>query len=141
MRGALNDKMEDIADKDLIALAADAMEKAYAPYSGFRVGAALVTSEGDVFTGCNVENASYGLTQCAERVAIFKAVSSGSRQIARIAIVSSSGAATYPCGACLQALNEFALNTIIVLADEQGAIKTFDLTELLPHSFGPDLLK
>ncbi len=141
MNAAFNGKMKDIGDPELIAKAADAMEKAYAPYSGFKVGSALVTGDGAVYTGCNVENSSYGLTECAERVAVFKALSDGPAKISRIAIISSSGVATYPCGACLQVLNEFALDTTIVLTDEHGAIKTFDLSELLPHSFGPDLLK
>lgn len=133
--------MKKTSDKELIGIATDAMEKAYAPYSKFKVGAALVTGDGNVYTGCNVENASYGLTECAERVAIFNAVSDGATRVVKIAIVSSSGVTTYPCGACRQVLNEFALDTKIILTDEYGAIKTFKLTELLPHSFGPDLLK
>lgn len=129
-----------VTDDDLVQTAQEAMEKAYAPYSRFHVGAALVTSGGHIFTGVNVENASYGLTVCAERVAVFKAVSEGYRDITRIAIVSSSGEQTYPCGACRQVLNEFGKDMRVVVADADGDVVNLPLTELLPHSFGRESL-
>ncbi len=124
----------DISNRELIKLAKKAMQNAYAPYSKFRVGAALLTKSGKVYTGCNVENSSYGLTMCAERVAVFKAVSEGEREFIKIAIVSSSGKKTYPCGACRQVLYEFADDLEIVL-EEDGEIYTTDLKSLFPEGF------
>ncbi len=129
-----------VTDDDLVQTARDAMENAYAPYSRFRVGAALVTRGGQIFTGVNVENASYGLTVCAERVAVFKAVSEGRRDITRMAIVSSSGEHTYPCGACRQVLNEFGKEIRVVVADGAGNVVNIPLSDLLPHSFGRESL-
>lgn len=129
-----------VTDDDLVQVARDAMENAYAPYSRFRVGAALVTRGGHIFTGVNVENASYGLTVCAERVAVFKAVSEGRRDITRLAVVSSSGEHTYPCGACRQTLNEFGKDMKIVLGDARGNTISVPLSDLLPHSFGKESL-
>jgi cytidine deaminase len=117
---------------DLIAQAQAARERAYAPYSHFAVGAALLARDGRVFTGCNVENASYGLTVCAERVAIFKAVSEGCRDFAAIAVVTATGAT--PCGACRQVLVEFGVDQIIV-ARSNGSYATFTLDELVPQAF------
>jgi cytidine deaminase len=114
----------------LLKEAGKAAEKAYAPYSKFRVGAALLTKEGKVFTGCNVENASYGLSMCAERVAVFKAVSEGYREFEAIAVVSDPPGAS-PCGACRQVLHEFSPNIKVIFNGEQ-----FSLTELLPKPFG-----
>ncbi len=135
-----NDEME-VPDEDLVELAAQAMDEAYAPYSNFKVGAALVTDSSDIFTGANVENASYGLTICAERVAVFKAVSEGHKKITKIAIVSSSGEFTYPCGACRQVLNEFGDNTVVITANNSGEITRMTLIDLLPHSFGGEALR
>lgn len=118
----------------LIKLAQDVRTKAYAPYSNFKVGAAVLAESGKVYTGCNVENASYGLTNCAERSAIFKAVSEGEINLRKICIVTDSSALTPPCGACRQVLAEFNIQEII-LANLQGDIAKFTLEELLPHSF------
>ncbi|UCC62742.1 MAG: cytidine deaminase [Anaerolineae bacterium] len=122
----------------LIAAAREACQRAYAPYSGFCVGAALQTSSGRVFTGCNVENASYGLTICAERVAVGKAVAEGERNFDAIAIVSKGG--FMPCGACRQVLAEFNPDLRVIVADlegSQGHNREFRLSELLPEAFLP----
>lgn len=119
----------------LINIANNAMEYAYAPYSHFKVGAALLTKEGKIFTGCNVENASYGATNCAERTAIFKAVSEGYREFEAIAIVSSNNEPTFPCGICRQVLVEFMKAGKVILSDGKEGIKVYEVSELLPHSF------
>jgi cytidine deaminase len=119
---------------DLLHQARDAAQAAYAPYSGFRVGAAVLAG-GQVFRGCNIENASYGLTICAERTAIFAAISAGHRRITRIAVAcidGGAGAALMPCGACLQVLAEFADLDAPVQVDRAG---DFSLRVLLPHGF------
>ncbi|MBG7606747.1 MAG: cytidine deaminase [Verrucomicrobia bacterium] len=118
--------------EDLIAKAWEAREKAYAPYSKFQVGAALLSSDGQVFPGCNVENISYGLTNCAERVAIGAAVAQGVRSFDRVAVVADTGEPISPCGACRQVLAEFGVKTII-LANKQGSVE-FSLEELLPRA-------
>ena len=123
-----------ISNEKLLKMARKAMKNAYAPYSGFRVGAALLTESGKVYTGCNVENSSYGLTMCAERVAVFKAVSEGERNLVKIAIVSSSNELTFPCGACRQVLYEFADDMEIILEDKEG-IHITHLKDLLPDGF------
>lgn len=121
----------------LVAAAVEARRKAYAPYSGFAVGAALLATGGKLFTGCNVENASYGLTVCAERVALFKAVSEGVREFAAIAIACGDSPCS-PCGACRQALYEFAPNLKVILADSEGRRwEAMPLSSLLPKGFGP----
>jgi len=117
---------------ELVAQAQAARQRAYAPYSNFGVGAALLTRDGRVFTGCNVENASYGLTVCAERIAVFKAVSEGCHDFAAIAVVSDTGAT--PCGACRQVLVEFGVDQVIV-AYADGRHTIFTLDELAPHAF------
>jgi len=125
-----------MTSSELLQLAAKARQKAYAPYSKFHVGAALLAKNGAIFTGCNVENASYGLTICAERVAIFKAISEGVQSFTAIAISAPGGAA--PCGACRQVMNEFSPNLAIILGDQTGKIMsetTLDI--LLPDAFGP----
>lgn len=109
-----------ISDKELILSAIKAKERAYAPYSGFRVGASLLTKSGKIYTGCNVENASYSLTICAERVAVFKAVSDGERDFKSIAISFDSEKFIYPCGACRQVLAEFSPNIKIILVNGNG---------------------
>lgn len=121
--------------KKLLAAAKAAQKKAHAPYSKFRVGAALLTKSGKIYTGCNVENASYGLTICAERVAITKAVSDGHRQFQAIAVVAPS-AALSPCGACRQFLAEFG-DMAVICADSRNltSLQTYQLAELLPHAF------
>jgi len=121
--------------EELVELARRARERAHAPYSRFRVGAALWASGGSVHTGCNVEVASYGLTCCAERVAVFAAVAAGERDFRSIAVVSPGGAA--PCGACRQVLREFGPDLVIPLAAETGPVRTTSLAALLPDPFGP----
>jgi len=120
----------------LIHLAKEARERAYAPYSNYWVGAALVTSSGRYFTGANVENAAYPTSMCAERVAVFKAVSEGEREFQAMAVVTSN--AGTPCGACRQVLAEFGLDTVVLIADGNGNLKQeAQLSELLPGAFGP----
>lgn len=122
-------------NQKLVDMAYEAMQHAYAPYSHFKVGAALDTGKGKFFTGCNIENASYGATNCAERTAIFKAVSEGYTKIRRIAIVSSSHEKTPPCGICRQVMSEFMMeNAVIILADAQG-IYEYSFKEMLPNNF------
>jgi len=120
----------------LLSAARDARENAYAPYSHFTVGAALDSGEGQVFLGCNVENASYGLTMCAERVAVGTAITAGYRRFTAIAIAGPDGVATAPCGACRQVLAEFNPTMTVVYTTPDGAVTT-TIAELLPHSFGP----
>lgn len=120
---------------NLIKLAQKAAKNAYAPYSNFKVGAALLCKSGNVYTGCNVENSSYGASNCAERTAVFKAVSEGERDFVKIAIVSEKDGLTFPCGICRQVLSEFMPNGSIVLFSEEKGIKEFALNELLPYAF------
>lgn len=122
-------------NKALIDMALKAMENAYAPYSGFKVGAALLCSDKKVYTGCNIENSSYGASNCAERTAIFKAVSEGEREFEKIAIVSSSGDFTFPCGICRQVLSEFMYDKTVVLFSEKDGIMEFKVKDLLPEAF------
>ncbi|AJG39936.1 MULTISPECIES: cytidine deaminase [Thermotoga] len=119
----------------LVEMALEVREKAYARYSGFRVGAALLTKSGKVFTGVNVENASYGLTVCAERVAVFKAVSEGEREFVAIAIASDSPEKTVPCGACRQVLYEFSEDMDVIMANRDGDYEVARLKDLLPRGF------
>ena len=125
-------------DQELINYASIARENAYAPYSNYKVGAALVTTDGTIFTGCNIENSAYPNSYCAERTALVKAVSEGYKQFSKIAIVSS-GSAPLPCGACRQSLYEFAPELDIIIAWDGNIIKT-TLAELLPNGFGPSSL-
>ncbi|WP_322802226.1 cytidine deaminase [Thermoflexus sp.] len=126
-------------DQALVELALRMRERAYAPYSGYRVGAALLSASGQVFTGCNVENAVYPLGLCAERVAVFKAISEGERGFTAIAIATENGGT--PCGACRQVLSEFAPDLRILLVDAKGAVRETSLRRLLPEPFGPKDLK
>ncbi len=129
-----------MTDIELIAQAKAAMESAYAPYSRFRVGAALAGKSGRIYRGANVENASYGATCCAERVALFKAVTEGEREFAAIAVISDSGSHTFPCGICRQALSEFSPDMLVICADKNMDYEKMPLNELLPHSFsGKDM--
>ena len=123
--------------EDLISEAMKVRERAYAPYSNFKVGAALLSKTGEVYTGCNVESASYTPTICAERVAISKAISEGDREFEKIAIVGSSNY-TFPCGVCRQVIREFGKDIEIIVANDEADYQIFTLEELLPHSFGPD---
>ena len=133
-------KTATAATDDLERLALDARSRAYAPYSGFAVGAALRARDGRVFTGANVENASYGLSVCAERTAVFTAVAAGAREFVELAVATRSSPPAAPCGLCRQALAEFALDLPIVLVNEAGERTRVTLAELLPHAFRPDSL-
>lgn len=124
-----------VTDEELIALARQAMQNSYSPYSHFKVGAALLCPDGRVFTGCNIENASYGATNCAERTALFKAVSEGAREFIAIAVTAEKSA-PWPCGICRQALNEFAPDLRVIVAWEDQMAEA-PLSQLLPHGFGP----
>lgn len=124
----------DINEK-LLSEARTMLKYAYAPFSKFKVGAALLDADGRIFTGCNVENASYGACCCAERTAAVKAVSEGSRSFKAIAVVSGRGGETFPCGICRQFLSEFSKDMTVILEKENGEPVTYLLSELLPHSF------
>ena len=115
-------------------------ERSYSPYSRFRVGAALECSDGTVFTGCNIENAAYGPTLCAERTAVAKAVSEGRQDFVRIVVAGDSKAPCVPCGVCRQVLREFAPDMEIICLGADGEALTMSLKDLLPHSFGPEFL-
>ena len=119
----------------LIAAALAARENAFAPYSKFRVGAAIEDTGGRIHTGCNVENATYGLTVCAERVAVFKAISEGVRKFRRVAIAADTDSLTPPCGACRQILWEFCGDVEIVLVNLRGQTETYHLKDLFPKPF------
>ncbi len=118
----------------LITMAMQARENAYAPYSGFKVGAALLTKAGTVYGGCNIENASYGLTVCAERTAVYKAVSEGERVFQAIAVIGGEQTYAYPCGACLQVLREFG-NLLIITAISVDAYQEQMLYDMIPFGF------
>jgi cytidine deaminase len=120
----------------LVQLAIEARQWAYAPYSNYAVGAALLASSGKIYTGVNIENAAYPTTMCAERVAVFKAVADGERSFTAIAVATSN--AGTPCGSCRQVLAEFGLETIVLICDTQGTVKyEMTLGELLPGAFQP----
>ncbi|MCU0703902.1 MAG: cytidine deaminase [Fimbriiglobus sp.] len=119
----------------LVAAAKAAREQAFAPYSKFKVGAALLAEDGTIVTGCNVESASYGLTLCAERVAIVKGVSEGRRKFTCVAVVADTDSPTPPCGACRQLLWEFAPEAEVILENLSGTRKRFMMRELLPYGF------
>jgi cytidine deaminase len=120
---------------ELIELSTQALEKAYAPYSGYKVGAALLCADGTVFQGCNVENASFGLTNCAERTAVFSAIATGQTRFTAIAIAASGEPTPFPCGACRQVLAEFCDSTFPVYIKNLDGYTSTTLGELLPHSF------
>jgi len=128
--------MESFAE--LVDLAREARDKAYAPYSGFAVGAALLAKSGRIYSGCNVENASYGLSICAERVAIFKAVCAGEQQFEALAVASETLAT--PCGACRQVLAEFGLDIQVIVAGLEEEREVYTVGDLLPVSFTPESL-
>jgi len=128
-------------DLELIEAAKQARERAFAPYSNFRVGAAVRTKDGKIFTGCNVESASYGLTVCAERVAIWKAVSEGEKEFERIAVVADTRELTPPCGVCRQILWEFCGDMPVTFANLKGDVETVQMKDLLPRAFDTKFLK
>lgn len=131
---------ENLVTDPLIEAALAARENAHAPFSGFKVGAAVEDESGRVHTGCNVENATYGLTCCAERVAVFKAVSEGARKFVRVAVVADTGTLTPPCGACRQILWEFCGDVELVLANLRGSSETMRLGTLFPRAFDASYL-
>jgi cytidine deaminase len=140
MRVKKMSKLSDEERRGLINLAIEARRRAYAPYSNYGVGAALRTKSGRIFTGCNVENAAYPTGMCAERVAVFKAVSEGEREFEVLAVVTSNGGS--PCGSCRQVLAEFGLDTIVLIADGQGRlVQETSVDGLLPGAFTPEHLK
>jgi len=127
---------------ELLERALEAKEYAYVPYSKFKVGAAVLTKSGKIFTGCNIECASYGGTNCAERTALFKAISEGEREIKAIAVVSDNEGDTFPCGICRQVILEFGRDIQIIVGKPHQEVKIFSIQELLPNSFsGDDLTK
>lgn len=126
---------------DLVQHATAARDRALAKYSGFKVGAALRTREGKVYAGCNIENVSYGLTVCAERVALWKALSEGEREFTSIAVVTEADSLTSPCGACRQLLWEFCGNISVQLHSLKGLSRSISLAELFPHPFDGGSLK
>lgn len=123
-----------MTDEELMQAAKKAYMNSYAPYSHFQVGAALLTKGGKLYLGCNIENASYGATNCAERTAIFKAVSEGDREFEGLAVAALDGSTAYPCGICLQVINEFMPEGRIIL-EKEGEVISFSVKELLPHGF------
>ena len=129
-----------MTEQALCQKAIDMLDMAYVPYSHFPVGAALLCRDGTVFTGCNIENAAYGATICAERTAIFKAVSEGHRDFVRIVIAGKSEDYCVPCGSCRQVMMEFAPEMEVICLNGKGEAKHYTLRQLLPESFGPEYL-
>ena len=127
--------------EELVDAAKTARENSYAPYSDFRVGAAIEMEDGEIYSGCNVESASYGLTVCAERVAIWKALSEGERNFTELAVVADTESLTPPCGTCRQIIWEFAREARIVFANLHGKSETFEIIDLLPRAFDARFLK
>jgi len=133
-------KLTDDERRALINLAKEARLRAYAPYSNYQVGAALRTSSGRIFTGCNVENAAYPTSMCAERIAIYKAISEGEKEFDVIAVVTSNGG--MPCGGCRQVMAEFGLDTVVLVADVEGRlVQETTVSGLLPGAFTSKVLK
>ncbi len=130
-----------MSKEKLIELANQARERAFAPYSKFKVGAAVETDEGEIFIGCNIESASYGLTVCAERVAIWKAVSEGKMNFKTIAVVVDTEELTPPCGVCRQIIWEFCHDIPVILANLKGKSEVIQMRELLPRAFDTKFLK
>jgi cytidine deaminase len=128
-------------EEELIKAATDARECAYAPYSNFKVGAAVEAENGDIYIGCNVESASYGLTVCAERVAIWKGISCGEKRFTRIAVVVDTEELTPPCGVCRQIIWEFCGDVPVILSNLHGKTETIQMSELLPRAFDSKFLK
>lgn len=130
-----------MSTEELCKKAVEMLDMAYVPYSGFAVGAALECEDGTVFTGCNIENAAYGPTNCAERTAVFKAVSEGRRKFTRIAIASRSERFCPPCGVCRQVLAEFSPDMEVILTTPSGKMRSLNLRELLPYTFDSGMLE
>ena len=132
---------DDLVVREMQVAAEAAMKNAYCRYSKFRVGAAVLSDDGQIFAGCNVENASYGLTMCAERNAIFQAVAQGVRKVKAVVIVTPTEKVTPPCGGCRQVINEFGPGAEIFVFGSGKAARQFKLSDLLPDAFGPDNLE
>ena len=133
-------KLTDDERRALINLAKEARRRSYAPYSNYQVGAALRTRSGRILTGCNVENAAYPTSMCAERIAIYKAISEGEKEFDVIAVVTSNGG--MPCGGCRQVMAEFGLDTVVLVADVEGRlVQETTVSGLLPGAFTPKVLK
>jgi cytidine deaminase len=135
VKGQMSKPAGEVKDSELIEAAKRVASRAYAPYSRFRVGAALLTKSGKVFAGCNIENASYGLTICAERNAIFSAIAAGEREFEQMVIYTPTKSLTGPCGACRQVMAEFAPNLKVVLVNRSGLTRAYRLSKLLPERF------
>ena len=131
----------DHLEQELVAAAIAVRENAYAPFSEFKVGSALETDDGQIIVGSNVESASYGLTVCAERVAIWNAISQGKRKVKRIAVVADTELLTPPCGVCRQIIWEFGGDIPVILANLQGKTETVQMKDLLPRAFDTKFLK
>jgi len=129
------------SEQELIESATKVRENSYAPFSDFRVGPAIETEDGEIISGCNVESASYGLTVCAERVAIWKAISMGKRKIKHIAVVADTEELTPPCGVCRQIIWEFGGDIPVIMANLKGKTETVQMRELLPRAFDTKFLK
>ncbi len=129
-----------MTERELVERALEMRRFSYAPYSHFRVGAALECEDGSVYTGCNVENAAYGSSLCAERTALVKAVSESRRRFVRLAVAGDSADYCWPCGACRQMLREFGTDLEVLAANREGDYVSVPLEELLPRSFGPETL-
>ena len=130
-----------MTDRNLIDRAAAAMKSAYSPYSRIPVGAALLCDDGTVYTGCSIENAALGCTMCAERVALYKAVSEDKRSFKRLAVYAESGKYVFPCGTCRQVLSEFSPNIEILCAKADGRYVSYKLNELFPEPFGKEWIR
>lgn len=128
-------------DKELVAAATAVRENAYAPFSEFKVGSALETDDGEIIVGSNVESASYGLTVCAERVAVWNAISQGKRKIKKIAVVADTEDLTPPCGVCRQIIWEFGGDIPVIFANLNGKVETVQMRDLLPRAFDTKFLK
>ncbi len=128
-------KLDAKTERSLILKASKAADKAYSPFSKVKVGAAILSSDGRVFSGCNVENSSYGLSICAERTAAVKAVSSGAKSFEAVAVVSNLEGLTYPCGACRQFLSEFGDDILVIVVAKKGKVMRHSLGDLLPETF------
>ncbi len=131
--------MSSISEK-LIEMAIEVRERAFAPYSNFKVGSAVVTKDGKIFSGCNVESASFGLTVCAERVAIWKAVSEGETEFEHISVVADTEKLTPPCGVCRQIIWEFCGDVPVTMANLKGDVEMISIKELLPRAFDTKFL-
>ena len=130
-----------IDDKELVGLAWEARERAAAPYSGYKVGAALLSQDGKVYSGVNVESSSYGLSCCAERVALFKAISEGETKFTKIAVVAAGPLTPVPCGACRQLLADYARDIVILLSAKPNEFERVLLTDIFPRPFSAEFLK